>query len=185
MVSRTCPLTFVLSLVLQPFFQNLNDEIGEYYTEADMLTPSIYIPPNMTTDAALRKQFILATVREAVRIRENIKNKTVSSIVYSQCTSCHRMCLRCLQMEPDWLKVRSRSDLTRLACCTTCCSYVGAVQACHCASMVRCFRNARTRLPLPLQRHGQSDRPLPQGVWLRWRCTLPKGLPVPTWLPQE
>ena len=77
-VYRVLAAFSVLSLVLQPFFQKLNDEIGEYYTEADMLTPSIYIPPNMTTDAALRKQFILATVREAVRIRDNIKNKTVS-----------------------------------------------------------------------------------------------------------
>ena len=90
------------SLSLQPFFQKLNDEIGEYYTEADMLTPSIYIPPNMTTDAALRKQFILATIREAVRIRDNIKNKTVSL------QSLHRVALAlprdCCGEEPTGLE---------------------------------------------------------------------------------
>jgi hypothetical protein len=59
-----------------PFFQKLNDQIMEYYTAADLLTPSIYIPPNMTTDAALRKQFILATIREAVRVRDAVKAKT-------------------------------------------------------------------------------------------------------------
>ena len=74
-----CPNIRIISLLgAQPFFQKLNEEIGAYYVEADILTPSIYIPPNMTTDAALRKQFILATIREAVRIRENIKNQTVS-----------------------------------------------------------------------------------------------------------
>eukprot|EP01050_Picozoa_sp_SAG11_P004596 SAG11_NODE_298_length_11076_cov_4.253621_4_plen_94_part_00 len=78
--AHSCVLISVLSLALQPFFQKLNDDIEEYYAEADTLTPSIYIPPNMTTDAALRKQFILATVREAVRIRENTKNKTVSKV---------------------------------------------------------------------------------------------------------
>ena len=71
-------IRIMLLLGAQLFFQKLNDEIGAYYVEADFLTPSIYIPPNMTTDAALRKQFILATIREAVRIRENIKTQTVS-----------------------------------------------------------------------------------------------------------
>jgi hypothetical protein len=58
------------------FFQKLNDEAFAYYVAADVLTPSIYIPPNMTTDAALRSQFIMATVREAVRIRDNVLAKT-------------------------------------------------------------------------------------------------------------